>query len=194
MQGRSKGLRRAWGNKQSPYHRGLCRLRYRGVFFIWKFNSSVAFTCENPFILSVSAYTEGSSHLPISCLLARRYPELSYEHLESRESVSFPALTTSAPGTVPWHLLSLFLYVSVFLFCLFLFLFLFLGPHLQHMEFPRLGIESELQLPAYTTAIAMPDMSRICHPHHSSRQQQILNPVSGARDQTHILLDATWVH
>ena len=27
------------------------------------------------------------------------------------------------------------------------------------MEFPRLGIESELQLPAYTTATAMPDLS-----------------------------------
>ena len=35
----------------------------------------------------------------------------------------------------------------------------FLGPHLQHMEVPRLGIESELELPAYTTATAMPDPS-----------------------------------
>ena len=29
-------------------------------------------------------------------------------------------------------------------------LFVFLGPHLGHMELPRLGVESELQLPAYT--------------------------------------------
>ena len=28
----------------------------------------------------------------------------------------------------------------------------FLGPHLQHMELPRLGGRLELQLPAYTTA------------------------------------------
>ena len=28
------------------------------------------------------------------------------------------------------------------------FFFLFLGPHLQPMEVPRLGVESELQLPA----------------------------------------------
>ena len=28
----------------------------------------------------------------------------------------------------------------------------FLGLHLQHMEVPRLGVESELQLPAYATA------------------------------------------
>ena len=29
---------------------------------------------------------------------------------------------------------------------------LFLGLHLQHMEVPSLGVNSELQLPAYTTA------------------------------------------
>ena len=42
------------------------------------------------------------------------------------------------------------------LVCLFIYLFLvlFLGPHLRHMEVPRLGIESELQLPAYTTVTA----------------------------------------
>ena len=35
----------------------------------------------------------------------------------------------------------------------------FLGgvAHLWHMEIPRLGIQPELQLPAYTTAIAMLD-------------------------------------
>ena len=32
--------------------------------------------------------------------------------------------------------------------------FFFLGPHPLHMEAPRLGVESELQLPAYTTATA----------------------------------------
>ena len=33
-------------------------------------------------------------------------------------------------------------------------LFFFLGCHPQHMEVPRLGVESELQLLAYTTATA----------------------------------------
>ena len=33
----------------------------------------------------------------------------------------------------------------------FYFPFFFLGPHLRHMEVPRLGMELELQLPAYTT-------------------------------------------
>ena len=35
----------------------------------------------------------------------------------------------------------------------------FLGPHPRHMEVPRLGVESELQLPASTTATATPDLS-----------------------------------
>ena len=51
-----------------------------------------------------------------------------------------------------------FNYASKFFFLSFFFFF-FLGPHLQHMEVPNLGVESELQLPAYTTAIAMWDLS-----------------------------------
>ena len=43
-------------------------------------------------------------------------------------------------------------------FCLFL-KKIFLGPYPQHMEFPRLGARSELQLPAYTTATVMQDPS-----------------------------------
>ena len=38
----------------------------------------------------------------------------------------------------------------------FVFVLVFLGPHLQHMEFPKQGDELELQLPAYATATAMP--------------------------------------
>ena len=39
----------------------------------------------------------------------------------------------------------------------FFFFFFFLGLHLWHTEVPRLGVKSELQLPAYVTATAMPD-------------------------------------
>ena len=35
------------------------------------------------------------------------------------------------------------------------FFFVFLGPHPWHTEVPRLGVELELQLPAYTTITAM---------------------------------------
>ena len=44
----------------------------------------------------------------------------------------------------------------------------FLGPLPWHMEVPRLGVELELKLPAYTTATAMLDRSHLCNLHHSS--------------------------
>ena len=37
----------------------------------------------------------------------------------------------------------------------------FLGLQLYHMEFPRLGVELELQLPAYTTVTATLDLSLV---------------------------------
>ena len=58
------------------------------------------------------------------------------------------------------------------------------------MEVPRLGLQLELQSPAYVTATATPDPSRICDLHHSSRQLRILNPLREARDRTRLLMDA----
>ena len=62
------------------------------------------------------------------------------------------------------------------------FFFFFSGLHLQYMEVPRLGVQSELQLLAFTTAAATLDLSCVCDLHHSSRQGQILKPLSEARD------------
>ena len=62
---------------------------------------------------------------------------------------------------------------------------------MQHMEVPRLGVESELQLPAYATATATPGLSLLCSLHHSSWQRQVLNPLSEAWDQTLILMGTT---
>lgn len=45
------------------------------------------------------------------------------------------------------------------------------------MEVPRLGVESELQLPSYP----------------QPQQRQILNPPSKDRDQTHSLMDTRQV-
>ena len=59
----------------------------------------------------------------------------------------------------------------VFLF----FCFCFLGLHLWHMEVPRLGVKSELQLPAYTTV------------HGNARS--LTHWASEARDRTQILMD-----
>ena len=82
---------------------------------------------------------------------------------------------------------------SAFMPLLFIYLFCLVGLRLWHVEVHRLGIESELQLPAYTTATATPDLSRVCNLHHSSWQCQILNPLSKARDRTFILMDSCWV-
>ena len=59
------------------------------------------------------------------------------------------------------------------------------------MEVPRLGVELELQLPAYATAEATPDPSRICDLCSSLGQHQILNLLCETRDQTLILMDTS---
>ena len=61
------------------------------------------------------------------------------------------------------------------------------------MEVPRLGVELELQLPAFATATAVQDLSHICNLYHSSWQYQILNPLSKARDRILILMDTSQV-
>ena len=58
------------------------------------------------------------------------------------------------------------------------FLFFFSLLHLWHMEVPRLGMDSKLQLQAYTTVWATPDPSCICDLCRSLRQCQILNSLS----------------
>ena len=57
------------------------------------------------------------------------------------------------------------------------------------MEVRRLGVKSELQLQAYTTATAMPDLRHVCDLSCSLLQHQILNPLSKARDWTGILME-----
>ena len=87
----------------------------------------------------------------------------------------------------------IFFYYFIFLNFI-LFIFCLLGMNPRHVEVPRLGTESELQLLAKATATAMPYPSRVCRLHHSSQQSQILNPLDEARDPTHILMDLSWVH
>ena len=57
------------------------------------------------------------------------------------------------------------------------------------MEGPRLGVWSELQPPASTTAPAPQDPSRVRDLHPSTRHRRILNLQSEARDRTHVLTD-----
>ena len=83
----------------------------------------------------------------------------------------------------PWILTFSFIYLLI----------VFLGPHMLHMEVPRLGVEAELQLPAYTTATATADLSCVCDLHHGSWQCWILNPLSEVRDRTCVLTDMSWI-
>ena len=75
----------------------------------------------------------------------------------------------------------------------FFFFLIFLGPHLRHIEVPRLEVKLELQLPTYTTATPTPDRSLVCNLNPSSRQCQILNLLSEVRDGNHILMDTSRV-
>ena len=63
---------------------------------------------------------------------------------------------------------------SLFLFFLFLFFLLFRAIPTAYGG-SQLGVESELQPPAYTTATATEDLSCVCDLHDSSRQHWIFN-------------------
>ena len=80
--------------------------------------------------------------------------------------------------------LKYFFFLSFLLACL----LAFLGLHLRHMEVPRLGVKLELQLPGYTTATAMSDLSLICDLTPQGMPDPF-NPLSKARNQTHVLMD-----
>ena len=79
--------------------------------------------------------------------------------------VALLCLTLGIRQTISLFFLSASVYVfhSLVIF----FFFKFLGPHPWHMEVPRLGVKTELQLPAFARATAMQDPSRICDLHHS---------------------------
>ena len=70
------------------------------------------------------------------------------------------------------------------------FFFFFLGPYLQAIEAPRLGVSSDRQLLFCATAPVMPDRSPICNLHYSSWQPQILHPLSEPRDLRWVLMDS----
>ena len=61
------------------------------------------------------------------------------------------------------------------------------------MEVPRLGVKSELQLLAYTTATAMQNPSHVFDLHQNSQQCQIPDPLREAKDQTQILKDTSQI-
>ena len=81
---------------------------------------------------------------------------------------------------IPYDAWGIFKTMCIYFFLSFFFFFsplVFLGLRPWHMEFPRLGVGSELKLLACTTATATPDPSQVCVLHHSSWQHWILNPL-----------------
>ena len=114
-----------------------------------------------------------------------------------RAHLHFPIVGMAGVNTQPtlsnclalWWLVGYFGFCFGFFVCLFVCL-LFRAAFVAYGS-SQLGVKSELQLPA--TATATPDPSFIYHLHHSSQQHQILNPLSEARNQTHDLMDTSWV-
>ena len=82
-------------------------------------------------------------------------------------------------------------FLSFFLVFFFLVYFFSSGLYPQYMEVPRLGVELELQPPAYTTATAMPDPSVTCTT--SQGKARSFTPLSEARDQTCNLIVLSWI-
>ena len=74
------------------------------------------------------------------------------------------------------------------------YVFCFLELHLWHVEIPRLGVELELQLPAYATATATQDLSRVCELRHSSRNARSLTHWVRPRDQPPNLMVPSRIH
>ena len=62
------------------------------------------------------------------------------------------------------------------------------------MKVPRLGVKSELQLPAYARTTATSGLSHVCDLNHSSEQCQILYLLREARDGTRIPRDTSRIH
>ena len=87
-----------------------------------------------------------------------------------------------------WKIYKCFIFILFFKINLF-----FLGPYPWHMEVPRVGVESEPQLQAYTSATATVNLSHICDLYCILWQGLVLNPLKEARNQTHILMDTCQV-
>ena len=132
-------------------------------------------------MLSQEVVSISSTH---SSLADVRHRELPSSHVPKGRKL--PVI--SEPGPLIHHCHTHFSHGWFFVFVFVFVFFIFLGLHPLHMEVPRLGVQSELQLSASTPATAMRDPSCACDLHHCSGQCQILNPLSKARDHTRNLV------
>ena len=84
------------------------------------------------------------------------------------EIITFYMYFESLYLSCSYFLTIVYLYPQCFYFIFINLFFCFLGLYLWHMEVPRLGVQSELQLLAYAIATVIWDPSRVCNLHHSS--------------------------
>ena len=75
----------------------------------------------------------------------------------------------------------------------FFFSFYLLG-HAQHVEVSRLGVKVGATAAGLHHRHSNAKTNLVCDLYHSSRQHWILNPLSKARDPTHVLMDTNLVH
>ena len=83
--------------------------------------------------------------------------------------------------------------VSYTLYCLYIYLFLFYC-FLLFRAIPVAYGRSQARGLIAATATTTQDLSCICDLHHCSGQPSFLNPLSEARDRTHILVNTSCVH
>ena len=79
------------------------------------------------------------------------------------------------------------------LYCMYVYVYVFLGPHLQRMEFRRLGSRIGAAAVSLCHSHSNTRLSHIFNLCHSSQQHQILNSLTKERDRTCILIDTSWV-
>ena len=77
-----------------------------------------------------------------------------------------------------------------FFVCFLVLFFVSLGPHMQHMDVPRLGVQFEPQPGLHQSHRSMGSEPRL---QPTPQQHQILNTLSKARDQTHALMGTSQV-
>ena len=140
-------------------------------------------------LMSVVGLSSHGTDNPES-ICSQRQPFTHWTNIYSTHSTLTHATSSARPqgivaNTTGRHLLCFVSFCFIF-FC-------FLVPHLQHMEIPRLGVELELKLPAYTTATAIQGLSHVCNLHHRSQQCWIPDPLGKARDRAWVLMDTSWI-
>ena len=96
-------------------------------------------------------------------------------------------------GRRQWALVSVPLLVMFVLFCFVLFFVFSRAAPMAHG-----GSQARGRIRAVAAGLhhglRTSDPSHIWDLHHSSWQHQTLNPLSEARDRTHVLIDTSWVH